>query len=257
MTSDTSTAPFTRAGDQPDPSYLLEKLDYSLPVIGFYDAPDPAPFEPLTGPKPGPERGPCVFKFYPRWLKGETLILTPDNYGCRGGGRALCGAEMPSREAFIDFLWGDEGLKAGREQMAVWIDNNPVYEMEHDQILIGPLKPGQYRHLRSITFWVNADQLSVLTYAVYYHHHWGDPPPFTAPFGSGCSQLIVPLGDLDRPLAALGATDIAMRDCLPPDLLAFTVTVPMFERLCSIGPDSFLGKNFLERLRKARKGSLA
>ncbi len=244
------------AAVQPDPSYLLGKLDYSLPLIGLYDAPDPSVFEPLVGPKKGAGRGPCVFAFYPRWLKGETLILTRDNYGCGGAGRAICGAETRSREEFIDFLWRDEGLKASREQMEEWIDRGSVYEMEHDQILIGPLKPDQYRYLKTVTFWINPDQLSVLTYGVYYHHAWGDPPPFIAPFGSGCMELVVTLGDLDRPLAALGSTDMAMRHCVPPDRLAFTVTVPMFERLCSIGEESFLGKGFLKNLRKARKGSL-
>jgi hypothetical protein len=47
-----------------------------------------------------------------------------------------------------------------------------------------------------------------------------------------------------------------MRGDLPADVLAFTVTVPMYERLCGLGDDSFLGKGFLGRLRKARDGSL-
>jgi hypothetical protein len=47
-----------------------------------------------------------------------------------------------------------------------------------------------------------------------------------------------------------------MRHYLPPDILAFTVTKPMFERLCSLGERSFLHKPFLTKLRKAR-GALA
>ncbi len=31
----------------PDPTQLIEYLQLSTPLIGFYDAPDPAPFEPL------------------------------------------------------------------------------------------------------------------------------------------------------------------------------------------------------------------
>ena len=37
----------------PDPQILLEKLGLTIPLIGFYDAPDPAPFEPLVRPKAG------------------------------------------------------------------------------------------------------------------------------------------------------------------------------------------------------------
>lgn len=69
--------------------------------------------------------------------------------------------------------------------------------------------------------------------------------------GSGCSELH-PFEDLDIPQAAIGATDIAMRQHLPPDILAFTVTRPMFRQLCELDEHSFLYKPFLQRLREAR-----
>jgi hypothetical protein len=47
-----------------------------------------------------------------------------------------------------------------------------------------------------------------------------------------------------------------MRQNLPPDILMFTVTRPMFARLCELDERSFLSKPFLDRLRKARGGSL-
>ena len=47
-----------------------------------------------------------------------------------------------------------------------------------------------------------------------------------------------------------------MRGDLPPEVLAFTVTVPMLARLCALDDDSLLGKGFLGRLRKTRGGSL-
>jgi hypothetical protein len=63
------------------------------------------------------------------------------------------------------------------------------------------------------------------------------------------------LGDLGRPQAVLGATDIAMRQHLPPDILAFSVTIPMFERLCALAadPKSFLHRPFWKRLTAARE----
>lgn len=54
------------------------------------------------------------------------------------------------------------------------------------------------------------------------------------------------------PQAIIGATDIAMRQHLPPDILAFTVTKPMFEQLCALDTRSFLHKPFWRNLRKAR-----
>ena len=131
---------------------------------------------------------------------------------------------MREREDFIDFLWKDEGLRASRELMAGWVDNAPTYRPEHANVLVGPLKPELAAYLKTVTFWVNADQLCVLQHGAYHHHAWGEPDPVTVPFGSGCSELVVPFRDLDAPQAVIGGTDVAMRDGLPPGVLAFTVT---------------------------------
>ena len=240
----------------PDPRTLLAALSLQTPLIGLYDAPDPAAFSPLVEPLQGARRGACLFHFYRRWLEGETLHLTPENYGCGGCGRSLFGIQVRGREDFIDFLWGDEGLRATREQMGTFVDNAPTYYAEHPHVLVGPLRDGQEAFLKSVTFWVNADQLCVLQHGAYHRHSWGEPDPVTVPFGSGCSELVACFRDLGQPQAVIGGTDIAMRDGLPPGLLAFTVTVPMYEDLCAIGDDSFLGKGFFARLKKARGGSL-
>ena len=232
---------------QPDPSALVAALDLRIPLLGFYDAPDPEAFAPLVGPKRGAGRGPCVFRFYRRWLRGETLHLTADDFGCGGCGRAFFGVQMREREDFIDFLWKDEGLRASRELMAGWVDNAPTYAPQHGHVLLGPLKPALAEYLKTVTFWVDPDQLSVLQHGAYHHHAWGEPDPVTVPFGSGRSELVVHFRDLD----------VAMRGDLPASVLAFTVTVPLFVQLCALGEDSFLGKGFLTRLRKARGGSLA
>ena len=137
-----------------------------------------------------------------------------------------------------------------------WVDHAPTYHPEHANVMVGPLKPELARYLKTVTFWVNADQLCVLQHGAYHHHAWGEPDPVSVPFGSGCSELIQ-FADLGAAHAFIGGTDIAMRDGLPRGVLAFTVTLPMYERLCSLGDDSYFGKGFLGRLRKARGGSLA
>jgi hypothetical protein len=241
----------------PDPSRLLGELDLHTPVIGLYDAPESDAFAPLVRPPAGPGRGACLFNYYRRWAKGETLHLTADRFGCGGCGRSLFGVQVREREDFIDFLWKDEGLRASRELMAEWVDSAPTYRPRHANVLVGPLKPELAAYLKTVTFWVNADQLCVLQHGAYHHHRWGEPDPVTVPFGSGCSELVVPFRSLDEPQAVIGGTDVAMRDGLPPGVLAFTVTVPLLEQLCALDDESFLGKGFLSRLRKARGGSLA
>ena len=136
--------------------------------------------------------------------------------------------------------------------MNQWIEYNKPYQPEHRNILIGPLRADQYQYLKSVTFYVNPDQLSLLIIGAQYHTTPGDPMPVIAPFGSGCMQLMPLFKDMELPQAIIGATDIAMRHYLPPNLLAFTVTKPLFQQLCDLDEDSFLYKPFWKRLRKAR-----
>ncbi|MDD4857440.1 MAG: DUF169 domain-containing protein [Candidatus Krumholzibacteria bacterium] len=236
---------------QPYPDRLVKTAGIEIPLIGFYDAPDPAPFAPVVEPRAGTRV--CVFAFYKNWLKGETLRVTKDNFGCGGAGRSWCGVEERSREEFIHFLVDEEGLKASRELMSRWIDSNAPYRQKHPNILVGPLRETQYEFLKTVTFFVNPDQLGLMTLGAQYESAPEDAPPVISPFGSGCMQLVGVFKDLGAPQAAIGGTDMAMRQYLPPDILAFTVTKSMYERLASLDERSFLSKPFWKRLMKARK----
>jgi hypothetical protein len=232
---------------QPDPTVLKKRLDIKLPLIGFYDAPDPNIFDPRIRPK----ESDCIFSFYKNWLRGETLHSTRERYGCGGAGSCLWRIQARSRREFIKFLVEDEGLKASGKLMERFIGSTTSYRAANVHIFIGPLKKEGWPYIRTITFLVNPDQLSALMIGAQYHSGPGDPPPVIAPFGSGCRELI-PFKDFNVPQASIGATDIAMRRYLPPDILAFTVTKPMFRRLCQLDKRSFLYKRFLKRLKKAR-----
>jgi hypothetical protein len=235
---------------QPDPTNLLEKIGLDTPLIGFYDAPDPSAFAPLIRPGLGERQ--CIFAFYNQWMRGTTLHITKENSGCRGARYWLFDVETRSREDFVRFLVDDEGLKASHDLMNQWLDHCKPYVQEYPNILIGPLKKDQYEYLKSITFYVNPDQLSLLVLGAQYNHAPGDPLPVIASFGSGCMELVPLFEDLSIPQAIIGTTDIAMRHFLPPDILAFTVTKPLFEQLCALDERSFLYKPFWQRLRKAR-----
>jgi len=233
---------------QPDYSQLVKRIDLSIPLIGFYDAPDPHPFEPLVKPN----QRDCVFLFYKNWLKGQTLHITKEHYGCGGAGRWMCGIEARSREEFIKFLVDDEGLKASHDLMEKWIDSSATYKAAHPHLFIGPLKESQWDYVKSVNFFVNPDQLSTLMIGAQYNSAPEDPPPVIAPFGSGCMELF-PFKDPKILQAAIGATDIAMRQHLPHDVLIFTVTKPMFKQLCDLDERSFLYKPFLRNLKESRE----
>jgi Uncharacterised ArCR, COG2043 len=238
---------------QPDPSVILRTLSIKEPLIGFYDAPDPAPFAPLV--VPGSRQ--CVFASVKSWRRGKTLHLTREKHGCGGG--HLFGEDGESREELIDFLCDEEGLRATRELMEQWLDSAKSYEPIHEHLLFGPLRPDQYEYLRTATFYVNADQLAVLCMGAAYYSRPDDIPPVLAPFGSGCMQLTTLFDDLEAPQAVIGSTDHSLRKYLEPWELAFTVTKPMFELLCrwADDPRSSLHSGFTESLLRARGGSLA
>jgi hypothetical protein len=234
----------------PDPKFLMEKAGINIPLIGFYDAPDPSAFEPLV--RPVEDRWACLYMFYKNWLKGKTLHLTKDNHGCGGAGTYLFGVKTLSREEYIDFLYGEEGLKASAELMGQLIDETPTYKPENPNILVGPLKDDQFEHLKTVTFLINPDQLSLFIVGAYYHQGLSSPPIVTAPFAAGCGLLAPHFDDLESPKAIIGATDIAMRQFLPSDMIAFTVTKPMYKQFCSLDENSFLVKPFWNDLKKAR-----
>ena len=235
---------------QPDPANLLKRVGLTISLIGVYDAPDASPFQPLVSPKSG--RHSCMFAFYNAWQSGKTLHLTPDNFGCGGAGHHVFGIETRSHEDFVRFLVDDEGLKASHALMDQWLDYQKPYRPEYDNLLIGPLRPEQYAYLKTISFYVNPDQLGMLMLGAQYHHAPGNPAPTIASFGSGCMQLVSLFDDLNVPQAIIGATDIAMRQFLPPDVVAFTVTKPLFKQLCELDEKSFLYKPFWQNLQHAR-----
>ena len=232
---------------QPDISFLCRKAKLEYPVVGLYDTPNIGPYGNYREAKS------CLFSYFRVFSKGKHIHLNKDQYGCPGAGRWLFGLETRSREEFIDFLTDEEGLKANRELMALWLEDEKPYEPEHDKLFFGPLVPSEYEYLKTATFFVDPDQLSILSIAAQLESKPGDAEPVIAPFGSGCMQLISLFRDLDQPQAIIGATDMAMRKHLPRQLLAFTVTRPMFERLARIPEDSYLNRSFIKTLHQSRE----
>lgn len=215
--------------------------------IGLYDTPDLTLFQPMVKSRH------CIFSAFDNWQKGEYITVSKDHYRCAGAGYWLCGKETRDRKSFVEFLAKDEGLKASSEMMNQWLDNNPPYHGDHANMVIGPLLNSQYEYLKTITFFVDPDQLSLLITGCEYFYPDSRTNPVKVPFGSGCGQLLSLFDDLNQPAAMIGGTDIAMRQFLPPSILSLTVTKPLLKMLCSLDEDSFLYKPFWKRLKKARK----
>lgn len=244
---------------KPDPTNLLEIAGIKTPLIGFYDVSDPQPFEPFAKPKR------CFFSCYENWLKGESICLAKGNCSCQGGGYWVggvmpdwvvksSGPDSTQYEIFANGLNQREGFKSSVELLGQWLENQEPYLIENGYVVIGPLNDDQYEYLKTVTFYVNPDQLSLLLLGAEYNNGSINDTPAISAFGSGCGQIAALFGDFntDTPKAVIGATDIAMREHLPPDILAFTVNKPMYNQLCELDENSFLYKSFWKRLRKAR-----
>lgn len=232
---------------QPNYTYLSEKLELKFPIIGFYDTPNAKAFNPVV------EVGTCMFAYFKRIVKGTNVLLTHDKFGCPGAGKWLCGSKEKSKEHYVRFLCDEEGLKANRNLMSQWLDYNEPYIQQNDNLVIGSLNDSEYEYLRTVSFFVNPDQVSILLIGSQLNAVPGGTEPVIAPFGSGCMQLISLFKDLNVPQAIIGGTDMAMRRFLPPDVMIFTVTKPLFEQLCTLDDSSYLNKPFIERLKKARE----
>ncbi len=231
---------------QPDNSYLIEKTGIKFPVIGFYDTPSTDGYEPVL------EAQACVFAYFNQWKKGKAVVLSKKQFGCRGAGKWLCNVSTRSKEDFVRFLADEEGLKANHTLMEQWLDFEHPYQQTHDYLILSPLISEKYNYLKTVTFFVNPDQLSILSIGAQLYHSPGKPDPVIAPFGSGCMQLVSLFKNLDIAQAMIGATDMAMRKYLPSEILAFTVTKKMYEQLCGLDKTSYLEKRFFNDLKKAR-----
>ncbi len=173
-----------------------------------------------------------------------------------GSVKWICDIQNRSRQDYIEFLTDDEGLKADHNLMGLWLDASGSYKMEHENLVFGPLKESEYDYIKTVSFFINPDQLSMLMIGAQYYHSPGDPELVIAHFGSGCVQLLPLFRDLSIPQAMIGGTDMAMRMYMPPDLLIFTVTKPMFELLCRLDSNSFLEKSFIKELKRSRRSIL-
>ena len=245
---------------EPDPTILIETAGIKTPLIGFYDVSDPKPFEPFTKPKR------CFFSSYEQWFEGESICISKNESSCQGGGYWVggvtpgwvvksAGTDSTPREIFAKGLNQREGFKSSDELMCQWLENQKPYLIENGYVVIGPLKDDQYEHLKTVTFYVNPDQLSLLLLGAEYNNASTNDNPVKVAFGSGCGQMAALFRDFDAdtPSAVIGATDIAMRDNFPPDILAFSVNKPMYKQLCELDENSFLYKHFWKRLRIARE----
>lgn len=240
---------------------LVEKLRLKTPIIAIYDSEPSDEFAPMVESSGRT----CCFAYYKRWLNGETLVIErgegdfsdPDR-GCYGAQTAfgLGKGYPPFMPNFLTDGEGapmGEGLKASPDLAKEFLDRAVPPEIKSGSVLIGPLRLSMWDRVRSITFLVDPDRLSALmTLAGYWT---SDPEVIFAPFSSGCGLLLREMEAVGGERAVIGCTDIAMRKYLPPEMLCFTVSPGMFEKMVDFPDDAFLNKSWWNDLMNHRERS--
>ena len=229
-----------RCNVQPDPARAHLRLELPAAAHRLLRRPRPRAVRARSSSRSrAPGAAPASSTSSAAGSAGETLHLTRDAFGCGGAGRAFCGVQHPrARRLHRLPLEGRGPARQPRAHGRLGRQRARTTSRRHEHILIGPLRPEQSEHLQARSPSGSTPTSSaVLQHGAYHHHAWGEPDPSPCPSARAASELVVTFRDLERPQAAIGGTDIAMRDQLPPDVLAFTVTVPMFARLCALDDD--------------------
>jgi hypothetical protein len=231
-----------------DASFILNTLDIKNPPIAVYDSSPDAEFTPISKPKH------CIYECINDWFDGKYTIINKYSFTCPGAAYWMLGISVMPREKLVEFLYKQEGLKASKELLNNYLDNNKPYIPKNDRVVVGPINEKYYDDITSITIFVNPDQLSALITAANYNT--AEKTVVTAPFGSGCSLLLAPFSDPKARNTIIGCTDAAMRKYIPKDMLCITMNKPVFEDICNITKESFLTKAFVKDLKEVRGGGL-
>lgn len=236
---------------------LLKIAEIELPVIGYYEAPDKTIFEPIIQ-----ENVECVFESWKYWVKGESLAVSNEdtNLTCDGGIRTILGngkKDKITKEDLINMIYDTHGLKGSKEIAKKWVDNRKIKKPENEYTVIGPLKEGADEYLKTASFLVKPDQLSLLITAAEYLNPSTSKMCTFSSFNSGCGMLneIFNGKDPKKPWAAITGTDVIMRKHLPSDILIFTVNKLMLEQLCNLDENSLLYKSYWNSLLETRRGT--
>ena len=225
--------------------------------------------------------------------KSRVGVFSRQTYGCWGGGVGMgfenCYEKFPGGiPGFCSFLAdGNNKTEAGREvgkQLAAWggrrmtddfllgerylknpeatrryLSALPIRDIPAPYVVVEPLKLAELekQDIKSITFFVDPDQLSALVILANYEEP--DKENVTLPWGAGCQQIgIFAYRELERehPRAVVGLTDISARQAVRPSLgnhvMSFTAPWPMFLKLEANVENSFLQRETWQLLRRAR-----
>jgi hypothetical protein len=159
-----------------------------------------------------------------------------------GEGMAASGATAMAEE----FLQGERYLK-NPEVVKKFLACLPIADIPARYVVMKPLGDVDLAldNVRSITFLVNPDQLSALV--VLANHEGQHNENVIIPFAAGCQSIGIYTfreNEREQPRAVIGLVDLSarknLRRQLGKDMMSFSVTAPMFQRMEQNVEGSFL-----------------
>jgi len=222
----------------------------------------------------------CVLFLLAAAAKGKAAVASRETFGCIGGGVGLGFGEQyknfpGGEECFCRFLSsGNAGIEPGQsigqgmaasgaaamaeefllgerylkspELVREFIACLPTMEVPTRYVVMKPLgNVDAQDNVRSITFLVNPDQLSALVVLANYDGEHNEN--VIIPFSAGCQSIGICTfreNERDHPRAVVGLVDLSarknLRQQLGRDVMSFSITPKMFERMEANVPGSFL-----------------
>jgi len=225
----------------------------------------------------------CVMFLLAAVAKGKTAAVSRETFGCWGGGVGLgfgnhyqnfpggeecfcrflssgnagtepgqtIGQGMAAsgmKEMADEFLQGERYVK-NAEVAAKFVACLPITEIPARYVVMKPLRQVDVSHedVRSITFFVNADQLSALVVLANYDGEHNEH--VSIPFAAGCQAIGICTyreGEQANPRAVVGLVDLSARKNLRrqvgKDRMSFSVPLGMFQRMEQNVEGSFLDR---------------
>ena len=234
-----------------DPSQLISLLGLKTPITAIYSLESHYQLFPNAVEVEG-----CVFinEMGKHILKGTPLLFTPSLPKlCPGWKKIIFGADSIPREALIKTLCEFEILRPSIESANMWLNSAPYPSPpETGCIVLAPFQSLLIDHIRTISFWVNPDQLSALIAAANFYDISEPEPSITVSTWTNCMSMVsMPTGTGDIPRAVIGLIDPSKRFQIPDrSLVSLNCNLAMLQRLIksAANPKSVLHKAFIAKL---------
>jgi uncharacterized protein (DUF169 family) len=190
--------------------------------------------------------------------KGKIAFFDRKSYGCVGGGVGLGFGNTyegfpieyllsTGKKEFVDGTRKTRKLEEGEHYLKTpelakkFVECLPMRNVKGNYVIFKPLEMvKENEKLKSVVFFVNADQLSALVVLANYGRDKNDN--VIAPWAAACQSVLYSYEEEEKetPHAIIGFFDLAARKHVNKDILSFTIPYKMFLEMEGNVKGSFL-----------------